>query len=63
MTIHRLSLSAQQRALASAAGEIYVPQVVQIETIWVLESAYGFARAELVAVLETLLGNQSFVLQ
>ena len=51
------------RALASAAGEVYVPQVVQIETVWVLESAYGFARAELAAVLETLLGNQSFELQ
>ncbi|MDD3381200.1 MAG: type II toxin-antitoxin system VapC family toxin [Rugosibacter sp.] len=54
---------AAARALASAAGEVYVPQVVQIETVWVLESAYGFARAELAAVLETLLGNQSFVLQ
>lgn len=51
------------RALASAAGEVYVPQVVQIETVWVLESAYGFARPELAAALETLLGNQSFVLQ
>lgn len=54
---------AAARALASAAGEVYVPQVVQIETVWVLESAYGFARAELTAVLETLLSNQSFVLQ
>lgn len=54
---------AAARALASAAGEVYVPQVVQIETVWVLESAYGFARAELAAVLETLLGNQSFVMQ
>lgn len=35
---------AAARALASAAGEVYVPQVVQIETVWVLESAYGFAR-------------------
>lgn len=54
---------AAARALASAAGEVYVPQVVQIETVWVLESAYGFARPELAAALETLLGNQSFVLQ
>lgn len=54
---------AAARALASAAGEVYVSQVVQIETVWVLESAYGFARTELAAVLETLLGNQSFVLQ
>ncbi len=54
---------AAARALASAAGEVYVSQLVQIETVWVLESAYGFARAELAAVLETLLGSQSFVLQ
>ena len=48
---------------SARAGKVYVPQVVQIETVWVLESAYGFARAELAVVLETLLGNQSFVLQ
>lgn len=59
--------SAQQcaaaRQVASAAGRVYVSQVVQIETVWVLESVYGFARAELAAALDRLLGNQSFVLQ
>lgn len=51
------------RRVVSDAGRVYVPQVVQIETVWVLESVYGFTRAELVAALERLLGNQSFVLQ
>ena len=54
---------AAARRLASAAGKVYVSQVVQIETVWVLESVYGFARAELAGALDGLLSNQSFVLQ
>ena len=54
---------AAARTLASAAGSVYVSQVVQIETVCVLESVYGFTRAELAEALGSLLGNQSFVLQ
>jgi predicted nucleic-acid-binding protein len=51
------------RKLASAAGNVYVSQVVQIETIWILESVYDFTRVELVEALEAVSSNQSFVLQ
>ena len=54
---------AAARTLASAAGSVHVSQVVQIETVCVLESVYGFTRAELAEALGSLLGNQSFVLQ
>ena len=54
---------AAARTLASAAGSVYVSQVVQIESVWVLESVYGFSRAELAEALGNLLSNQSFVLQ
>ena len=54
---------AAARKLAAAADRVYVSQVVQIETVWVLESVYGFARAELAEALDVLTGNQSFVLQ
>ncbi len=54
---------AAARTLASAAGSVQVSQVVQIETVWVLESVYGFTRAQLAGALGSLLSNQSFVLQ
>ncbi len=54
---------AAARALASRAGEVFVPTVVQVETIWVLESGYGLAKATVVAVLEHLEHNQAFTLE
>jgi predicted nucleic-acid-binding protein len=30
------------RALLAKSDVLYVPQIVQVETVWVLESAYGF---------------------
>lgn len=30
------------RALLEKSEALYVPQIVQVETVWVLESAYGF---------------------
>jgi len=37
-----------------------VPTVVQVETVWVLESGYGLPKASIVAVLEHLETNQAF---
>jgi len=54
---------AAARKLAGTAGKVYVSQVVQIETVWVLESVYGFARAELAQALDRVMENQSFALQ
>jgi predicted nucleic-acid-binding protein len=51
------------RDLVRRAGRVYVPQVVQAETVWVLESAYELPKAETVRVLEHLLANQAYVVQ
>lgn len=57
------SQCAAARKLASEAGTIYVPQVVQIETVWVLESSYGVTKSALIDALAALAQNTAFVLQ
>ena len=42
---------------------MYVTQVVQIETVWVLSRAYTFSRVDIELVLENLLNNQAFSLE
>jgi predicted nucleic-acid-binding protein len=51
------------RRLAKEAGELFVPQVVQVETVWVLTGAYGLDREQVTAVLDHLASNQAFRLQ
>lgn len=51
------------RQLAAQAGELFVPQIVQAETVWVLTGAYGLDRSEITGVLEHLSTNQAFLLQ
>ena len=51
------------RQLAMKAGEVYVAQVVQVETVWLLESVYRFGRAELADALRALTINRGYVLQ
>lgn len=45
------------------AKQVYVPQIVQAETVWVLESAYGLGKPAIAEVLEHLARNKAFVLQ
>jgi predicted nucleic-acid-binding protein len=52
---------AAARALAGQAGQVFVPTVVQVEMVWVLESGYQLAKADLISVLEHLEANQAFV--
>jgi predicted nucleic-acid-binding protein len=40
-----------------------VPQIVQVETVWVLESAYGFDKPSICKVLDHLLNHPQFELQ
>ena len=54
---------AAARQLASESGAIYVSQVVQVETVWVLESAYRFDREAVINALSELVRNDAFVLQ
>lgn len=51
------------RELVLRADGVYVPQVVQVEMVWVLESAYEFGREEIVSVLDHLSANQAYRLQ
>ena len=55
--------SKKARQIVSEYKTVYVSQVVQVETVWVLSRAYGFSRKEIELVLESLLNNQSFRLE
>ena len=54
---------ASARAALRQAREVQISQIVQVETVWVLETAYGLPKAEVLAVLEHLRGNVGFHLQ
>ena len=49
--------------MAADSGTIYIPQIVQVETIWVLESAYRFSRETVSTVLNAVAGNAAYVVQ
>jgi predicted nucleic-acid-binding protein len=51
------------RALLAKSGVVYVPQIVQVETVWVLETAYSFDKAAICKILEHLLHHPQFQLQ
>jgi predicted nucleic-acid-binding protein len=54
---------AAARSLASEAKQVFVPIVVQVELVWVLESGYRFDKPTVVEVLEHLETNHAFVLE
>ena len=45
------------------AGSVFVPQIVQVETVWVLETSYRLKRKTVVTILEHLACNSGFVLE
>jgi predicted nucleic-acid-binding protein len=51
------------REIVSQYKTVYITQVVQIETVWVLGRSYDFSRADIIRVLESLLNNQAFRLE
>lgn len=51
------------RALLAKSEVLYVPQIVQVETVWVLESAYGFDKPATCKILDHLLQHPQFQLQ
>ncbi|MFZ1387740.1 MAG: type II toxin-antitoxin system VapC family toxin [Thiolinea sp.] len=53
----------QARALINAAGRVFVPQIVQVEFVWVLEQAYGLDKQKIIEALEVLLKNPVYELQ
>lgn len=54
---------AAARRLATESGTIFVAQIVQVETVWVLTSAYRFGKSAIADALNALACNEAFVLQ
>jgi len=55
--------TAVARARLKQAKQVYVPQIVQVEMVWVLEVAHGLTKEEILAVLEHLRDNAAFQMQ
>jgi predicted nucleic-acid-binding protein len=51
------------RTLAIQSQQVFVPLIVQVETVWVLESGYGLSKETVIQALEHLEVNQAFVLE
>lgn len=51
------------RDLLAKSAVMYVPQIVQVETVWVLESAYSFDKPAICKVLDHLQQHPQFQLQ
>ncbi|MDD5271213.1 MAG: type II toxin-antitoxin system VapC family toxin [Methylovulum sp.] len=51
------------KALLKRAQRVYVPQIVQVETVWVLEKAYQFDKVAVLTALKHLQKSPLFVLQ
>jgi len=66
MLVDDLGHAGQMRAareLATRSGQIYITQIVQVESVWVLRAAYALEKKNIIAVLEHMLHNQALVLQ
>lgn len=50
------------RALLTQFEVLYVPQIVQVESVWVLESAYRFDKPSICKILDHLLHHPQFQL-
>jgi predicted nucleic-acid-binding protein len=51
------------RQFAKKHHPLFIPQIVQVELVWVLESAYDFNKVEVLKVLKHLQENGAFALQ
>ena len=54
---------AAARKLAAESGSLYVPQVVQIEAVWVLERTYDVSKPVIIRTLGQIAENTACVLQ
>ncbi|MCF6354855.1 MAG: type II toxin-antitoxin system VapC family toxin [Candidatus Polarisedimenticolaceae bacterium] len=48
------------KALIKKAGEVFIPQIVQVETVWVLEAVYSLKRNDIVRVIDTMALNSAY---
>ena len=51
------------RTAIKKAKKIFVPQLVQAETVWVLKSAYNFNKRDILQVLQRMSEHGAIVLQ
>ncbi len=51
------------RQFAKKAKNLFIPQIVQVELVWVLDTAYKLNKSEIVQVLQHLATNEAFRLQ
>ena len=51
------------RQFLKTVRQVYVPQIVQVECVWVLERAYKVPKEQLLSLLTTLYDSRVFVLQ
>ena len=53
----------QARELLLTHGLAWIAQIVLVETVWVLESVYGFVRAEILNIIERIRENPALELE
>lgn len=51
------------RQFAKKAGQLFIAQIVQVELVWVLETAYDIPKNEIIQILKHLHENEVFTLQ
>ena len=51
------------KKLLKYAKQVYIPQIVQVEVVWVLESAYQFNKTDVLIILKHLQRTSIFVLE
>jgi len=55
--------NSKARQIVNEYETVYVTQVVQVETVWVLSRAYSFSRVDIERALESILNNSAFRLE
>lgn len=51
------------RQFAKKAKQLFVPQIVQVELVWVLDVAYELNKSDIIQILQHLQTNEAFQLQ
>jgi len=51
------------RQFAKKAKQLFIPQIVQVELVWVLDVAYALDKSDIIPILQHLLANEAFQLQ
>ncbi len=51
------------KALIKEAAEVFIPQIVQAETVWVLETVYDLKHDDVYMVLDTLALNSAYIIE